>query len=42
VDFFDAAQVKWVEAASIEKSHKLMGIYGDDTFTKLMKVNFPY
>jgi len=37
VDFFDAAHVKWVEAASPEKLSKLMGLYGDDTFTKLMK-----
>jgi hypothetical protein len=29
--------VKWIEAASPEKAKKLMGLWGDDTFTKLMK-----
>jgi hypothetical protein len=37
VDFYDAAGVKWVEAASKEKYDKLMDLYGDDTFRKLMK-----
>jgi hypothetical protein len=29
--------MKWIEAASPEKYQKLLGLYGDDTFTKLMK-----
>lgn len=37
VDFFDAGVVKWVQGASQEKYEKLLGIYGDDTFTKLMR-----
>jgi len=37
IDFLDAAHVRWIEAASHEKYEKLLGIYGDDTFTKLMK-----
>jgi len=37
LDFYDAATVKWIEAASPEKAEKLMGLWGDDTFTKLMK-----
>ncbi|RDW66388.1 hypothetical protein BP6252_10023 [Coleophoma cylindrospora] len=36
-DFFDASNVKWIEAASPEKGKKLMELYGDDTFVKLMK-----
>ncbi|RDW71831.1 hypothetical protein BP5796_07865 [Coleophoma crateriformis] len=36
-DFFDASNVKWVEASSPEKGKKLMDLYGDDTFVKLMK-----
>jgi len=37
VDFQDAGLVKWIEAASVEKAKKLMDLYEDDTFTKLMK-----
>jgi hypothetical protein len=29
--------MKWVQASSPEKYEKLLGLYGDDTFTKLMK-----
>ena len=36
-DFSEAAKLKWVEAASPEKYEKLLRLYGDDTFTKLMK-----
>ncbi|CZR55319.1 uncharacterized protein PAC_05206 [Phialocephala subalpina] len=42
LDFFDASIVRWVEAASHEKYEKLLGIYGDDTFIKLMKKVSPY
>jgi hypothetical protein len=37
VDFYDAGHVKWIEASSKEKFEKLMDLYGDDTFRKLMK-----
>ncbi|KAF8865285.1 hypothetical protein BDZ45DRAFT_668724 [Acephala macrosclerotiorum] len=37
IDFYDASLLRWVEAASHEKYEKLLGIYGDDTFIKLMK-----
>lgn len=37
IDFYDAALLKWVEAGSHEKYEKLLGLYGDDTFIKLMK-----
>ena len=37
LDFRDAGNVKWVEVSSPEKYEKLMGLYGDDTFDKLMK-----
>ena len=36
-DFYEAAKLKWVEAASPEKYEKLLRLYGDDTFTKLLK-----
>ena len=36
-DFYEAAKLKWVEAASPEKYEKLLALYGDDTFTKLLK-----
>ena len=36
-DFADAALVKWIEASCSDKAKKLMNLYGDDTFTKLMK-----
>ncbi|KAF7890435.1 hypothetical protein EAF00_008750 [Botryotinia globosa] len=42
VDFFDAANVKWIAAASEEKLKKLMDLYGDDTFVKLMKKVEPW
>lgn len=35
-DFYEAAKLKWVEAASAEKFEKLLNLYGDDTFTKLL------
>lgn len=37
IDFYDAAHLKWVEASSVEKYKRLLGMYGDDTFTKLLK-----
>lgn len=37
IDFYDASNVRWLEAASHEKYEKLLKIYGDDTFIKLMK-----
>jgi hypothetical protein len=37
IDFYDAAMVRWIEAASSEKYQKLLNLYGDDTFIKLMK-----
>jgi hypothetical protein len=36
LDFYDASQFKWIEAANAEKGKKLMNLYGDDTFVKLM------
>jgi hypothetical protein len=36
-DFYEAGKLKWLEAASPEKYEKLLRLYGDDTFTKLMK-----
>ena len=36
-DFYEAAKLKWVETASPEKFEKLLRLYGDDTFTKLLK-----
>ncbi|TEY87480.1 hypothetical protein BOTCAL_0001g00060 [Botryotinia calthae] len=42
VDFYDAANVKWVGAASEEKLQKLMALYGDDTFVKLMRKVEPW
>ncbi|KAF7914408.1 uncharacterized protein EAF01_000814 [Botrytis porri] len=42
VDFYDAANVKWIAAASEEKLEKLMDLYGDDTFVKLMKKVEPW
>ncbi|KAM3086407.1 hypothetical protein ACMFMG_000543 [Clarireedia jacksonii] len=42
MDFYDAAHFKWIEGASEEKAAKLMNLYGDDTFTKLMKKVGPY
>jgi len=37
IDFSDASIVRWVEAASKEKYQKLLNLYSDDTFIKLMK-----
>ncbi|KAL3420580.1 glutathione s-transferase [Phlyctema vagabunda] len=37
LDFYDAGNVKWTQCASLEKYEKLMNLYGDDTFVKLMK-----
>jgi hypothetical protein len=42
IDFYDAAHFKWIEGASEEKAARLMNLYGDDTFTKLMKKVEPY
>lgn len=42
LDFWDAGHIKWVERSSDEKMAKLMDLYGDDTFTKLMKKVKPY
>ncbi len=42
LDFYDAAHFKWVEAASEEKAKKVLEMYGDDTFTKLLKKVEPY
>lgn len=42
LDFWDAGHVKWVERSSDEKMAKLMNLYGDDTFIKLMKKVKPY
>jgi len=42
VDFYDAGLLKWVEAASPEKYQKLLGLYGDDTFVKLVKKTEKY
>lgn len=36
LDFYDASLVKWIEAANAEKGKRLMNLYGDDTFVKLM------
>ncbi|KAH8799731.1 hypothetical protein F5884DRAFT_847958 [Xylogone sp. PMI_703] len=36
-DFYEAAKLKWVQAASPEKYEKLLRLYGDNTFTKLLK-----
>lgn len=37
LDFYDAAYVKWVERSSGEKMKKLVNLWGDDTFTKLIR-----
>lgn len=42
LDFYDASHVKWVAGASEEKLAKLMDLYGDDTFHKLMKKVDPF
>lgn len=42
IDFFDASLFKWVEAANAEKGMRLMNLYEDDTFTKLMNKVKPY
>jgi hypothetical protein len=42
LDFWDAGHVKWVERSSDEKMAKLMNLYGDDTFVKLMRKVKPY
>jgi hypothetical protein len=36
IDFYDASLFRWVEAANAEKGLRLMNLYEDDTFTKLM------
>ncbi|PMD36938.1 hypothetical protein L207DRAFT_636833 [Hyaloscypha variabilis F] len=36
IDFVDASNFRWVEAANAEKGRKLLNLYGDDTFIKLM------
>jgi len=42
LDFWDAGHVKWVECSSTDKFEKLMDLYGDDTFIKLLKKVKPY
>ncbi|KAI9648174.1 hypothetical protein NHQ30_002806 [Ciborinia camelliae] len=42
IDFYDAAHVKWIRAASEEKLAKLMALYEDDTFIKLMNKVEPW
>jgi ketosteroid isomerase-like protein len=42
IDFVDASNFRWVEAANAEKGKRLMNLYGDDTFTKLMNKVKPY
>ena len=42
IDFFDASLFRWVEAANAEKGVRLMNLYEDDTFTKLMNKVKPY
>jgi Glutathione S-transferase, C-terminal domain len=42
IDICDASIVRWVEAANAEKGRRLMNLYGDDTFTKLMNKVKPY
>ncbi|KAG4028514.1 hypothetical protein MFRU_021g01030 [Monilinia fructicola] len=42
IDFYDAAHVKWIGAASEEKLAKLMNLYEDDTFIKLMNKVEPW
>lgn len=37
LDFHDASNVKWIQASSPEKYERLLKLYDDDTFTKLMK-----
>ena len=42
LDFYDASLFRWVEAANAEKGTRLMNLYGDDTFVKLMNKVKPY
>ncbi|RFU30601.1 hypothetical protein B7463_g5756, partial [Scytalidium lignicola] len=42
LDFYDASHFRWVEASSAEKGKKLMDLFGDDTFEKLLKKVEPY
>ncbi len=42
IDFFDASLFRWVEVANAEKGARLMNLYEDDTFTKLMNKVKPY
>lgn len=42
MDFYDAAHVRWIGAASEEKLAKLMTLYEDDTFIKLMNKVEPW
>lgn len=37
MDFWDAGNVIWIKRASVEKYEKLKGLWGDDTFVKLMR-----
>lgn len=37
IDFYEASLVQWIKASSPEKYEKLLNLWGDDTFTKLMK-----
>ncbi|KAH8819072.1 hypothetical protein F5884DRAFT_759385 [Xylogone sp. PMI_703] len=42
LDFCDAGLYQWIERASAEKGKKLMSLWGDDTFEKLLKKVEPY
>jgi hypothetical protein len=42
IDFYDASRIRWVEAANSEKGKRLMNLYGDDTFIKLVNKVKPY
>jgi len=42
IDFYDASRIRWVESANSEKGKRLINLYGDDTFIKLMNKVKPY
>ena len=42
IDFADASNFRWVEAANAEKGKRLVNLYDDDTFIKLMNKVKPY
>jgi hypothetical protein len=33
--FYEASNLKWLQAASQKKYERLLTLYGDDTFTKI-------